>query len=144
MLNKYIDIIKKLYNKYEEVIKYLFFGGLTTLVSIVSYSLFTRLFSINYLISNILSWILSIIFAFFTNKIYVFKSKTKDKNEVVDEMIDFIFFRLLSLCIESIILYTFVSILEFNDLIIKIFAQIVVIILNYVFSKLFVFKKDLD
>lgn len=144
MLNKYIKIIKNLYNKYEEVIKYLIFGGLTTLVSIISYSLFTRLFSINYLISNILSWILSIIFAFITNKIYVFKSKTKDKNEVIDEMIDFIFFRLLSLCIESIILYTFVSILEFNDLIIKIFAQIVVIILNYVFSKLFVFKKDLD
>ena len=143
MLNKYINIIKKLYNKYEEVIKYLIFGGLTTLVSILSYSLFTRLFSINYLISNILSWILSVLFAFITNKIYVFKSKTKDKNEVIDEIIDFIFFRLLSLCIESIILYTFVSILQFNDLVMKLVAQIVVIILNYVFSKLFVFKKDL-
>jgi len=126
-----------LYKKYEEVIKYLFFGVLTTLVSILSYALFTRLFNINYLISNILSWILSVTFAFITNKIYVFKSKDK---KIFEELIRFFEFRILSLLIEMIIMYLFVDVLSLNDMIVKIIAQFIVIVLNYVFSKVFVFK----
>ena len=131
----------KLYKKYEEIIKYLFFGVLTTLVSIVSYAIFTRLLSINYIVSNILSWILSVLFAFITNKIYVFKSNKKDKKTIFNEIFQFTFFRLLSLGIETLILYLFVDLAHINDMVMKIIAQAVVIILNYIFSKLFVFKK---
>ena len=129
-----------LYKKYEEIIKYLFFGVLTTLVSILSYALFTRLFNINYLISNVLSWILAVLFAFITNKLYVFKSETNNK-DLVKEIIKFFEFRILSLLIELVIMYLFVDILKLNDMIVKIIAQVIVIVLNYVFSKVFVFKK---
>lgn len=133
-------MINKLYKKYEEVIKYLFFGVLTTVISIVSYGLFAKVFHIHYLVSNILSWILAVLFAFITNKIYVFKSQTKDKKEVTNEMFQFFVFRLVSLGIEMIIMYAFVDMLKINDMVTKIVAQLIVIVLNYVFSKVFVFK----
>lgn len=129
----------KLYKKYEEIINYLIFGVLTTLVSILSYALFTRLFHLNYITSNIFSWIISVTFAFITNKIYVFKAKD---NKIVNEMIKFYLSRLTSLGIELIIMYVAVDILNLNDMICKIIVQFIVIVLNYIFSKIFVFKKN--
>lgn len=138
MLNKLLE----LYKKYKEIINYLIFGVLTTVVSIGTYALFTKLFSINYLVSNILSWILAVLFAFITNKLFVFESKSKDKKQVTKEMINFFFFRIISLGIEMIIMYTFVDLLSINDLITKVIAQIIVVLSNYIFSKVFVFKKN--
>ena len=138
MLNKLLE----LYKKYKEIINYLIFGVLTTVVSIGTYALFTKLFSINYLVSNILSWILAVLFAFITNKLFVFESKSKDKKQVTKEMINFFFFRIISLGIEMIIMYTFVDLSSINDLITKVIAQIIVILSNYIFSKVFVFKKN--
>ena len=138
MLNKLLE----LYKKYKEIINYLIFGVLTTVVSIGTYALFTKLFSINYLVSNILSWILAVLFAFITNKLFVFESKSKDKKQVTKEMINFFSFRIISLGIEMIIMYTFVDLLSINDLITKVIAQIIVILSNYIFSKVFVFKKN--
>lgn len=126
-----------LYKKYEEIVNYLVFGVLTTIVSILSYALFTRVLNVNYFISNILSWILSVTFAFITNKIYVFKSK----NNLFYQAIKFYLSRITSLIIELIIMYLLVDILSFNDLISKIFVQFIVIVLNYIFSKVFVFKR---
>lgn len=135
MLNKLLN----LYKKYKEIINYLIFGVLTTLISIVTYAIFTKVFHIDYLISNVLSWIIAVLFAYITNKIYVFESKSK-KN--IKEITSFFFFRVVSLIIEMIILYIFVDILHIDDLVIKIIAQIIVIVSNYAFSKVFVFKKD--
>lgn len=135
MFNKLFD----LYKKYKEIINYLIFGGLTTLISIVTYALFAKVFHIDYLISNVLSWIIAVIFAYITNKIFVFESKSK-KN--IKEITSFFFFRVVSLIMEMVILYIFVDMLHIDDLITKIIAQIIVIVLNYVFSKLFVFKKN--
>lgn len=137
-------MINKVYKKYEEIIKYLFFGVLTTVISIASYGLFAKLFHIHYLVSNVLSWILAVLFAFITNKIYVFKSKTKEKKQVTNEIIQFFIFRLVSLGIEMGIMYMFVDMLKVNDMITKIVAQFIVIVLNYVFSKVFVFKSKKD
>ena len=135
MLNKLLD----LYKKYKEIINYLIFGGLTTVVSIVTYALFAKVFNIDYLISNVLSWVLTVLFAYITNKIFVFESKSK-KN--IKEITSFFFFRIVSLLIEMIILYIFVDMLHIDDLVTKIIAQVIVIVSNYVFSKVFVFKKD--
>ena len=132
-------MLNKLYKKYKEIINYLIFGGLTTVVSIVTYALFAKVFNIDYLISNVLSWVLAVLFAYITNKIFVFESKSK-KN--VKEITSFFFFRIISLVIEMIILYIFVDMLHIDDLITKIIAQVIVIVANYVFSKVFVFKKD--
>lgn len=135
MLNKLLN----LYKKYKEIINYLIFGVLTTLISIVTYAIFTKVFHIDYLISNVLSWIIAVLFAYITNKIYVFESKSK-KN--IKEITSFFFFRDVSLIIEMIILYIFVDILHIDDLVTKIIAQIIVIVSNYVFSKVFVFNKN--
>ena len=135
MLNKLLN----LYKKYKEIINYLIFGVLTTLISIVTYAIFTKVFHIDYLISNVLSCILAVLFSYITNKIYVFESKSK-KN--IKEITSFFFFRVVSLIIEMIILYIFVDILHIDDLVTKIIAQIIVIVSNYVFSKVFVFNKN--
>ena len=132
-------MLNNLYKKYKEIINYLIFGGLTTVVSIVTYALFAKVFYIDYLISNVLSWVLAVLFAYITNKIFVFESKSK-KN--VKEITSFFFFRIISLVMEMIILYIFVDMLHIDDLITKIIAQVIVIVANYVFSKVFVFKKD--
>ena len=135
MFNKLFD----LYKKYKEIINYLIFGGLTTLISIITYALFAKVFHIDYLISNVLSWIIAVLFAYITNKIFVFESKSK-KN--VKEITSFFFFRVVSLIMEMVILYVFVDMLHIDDLVTKIIAQVIVIVSNYVFSKLFVFKKN--
>ncbi|MEG2232602.1 MAG: GtrA family protein [Bacilli bacterium] len=126
----------KLIKKYEEIIKYIIAGGLTTVISILSYNIL-RNFNINYLVCTILSWILAVIFAYFINKYYVFKNKQKN----VVEFINFIGARLLSLGIEFLAMYIMVDIITLNDRIAKITVQFIVFILNYIFSKLFVFKK---
>lgn len=128
----------KIYKKYEEIINYLIFGALTTLISVLSYALFTRVFNINYILSNIISWVVAVTFAFFTNKIYVFKSKNE---ELTGEMIKFYLSRLTSLGIELAVMFLMVDLLNINDIISKIIVQFIVIVLNYVFSKIFVFKK---
>lgn len=135
-------MLSSLYKKYKEIINYLIFGGLTTLVSIGTYAIFTKIFNIDYLISNVLSWIIAVLFAFITNKLFVFESKSKDKKLVSKEITNFFFFRIVSLGIEMVIMYTFVDLLSINDLITKVIAQVIVILSNYIFSKVFVFKKN--
>ena len=107
--------------------------------SVIATGYFKRRRFYDYLISNVLSWVLAVLFAYITNKIFVFESKSK-KN--VKEITSFFFFRIISLVIEMIILYIFVDMLHIDDLITKIIAQVIVIVANYVFSKVFVFKKD--
>ena len=135
-------MLSDLYKKYKEIINYLIFGGLTTLVSIGTYAIFTKIFNIDYLVSNVLSWIIAVLFAFITNKLFVFESKSKDKKLVSKEITNFFFFRIVSLGIEMVIMYVFVDLLAINDLITKVIAQVIVILSNYIFSKVFVFKKN--
>ncbi len=135
-------MLSDLYKKYKEIINYLIFGGLTTLVSIGTYAIFTKIFNIDYLVSNVLSWVIAVLFAFITNKLFVFESKSKDKKLISKEITNFFFFRIVSLVLEMVIMYVFVDLLAINDLITKIIAQIIVILANYIFSKVFVFKKS--
>lgn len=122
--------------KYEEIIKYVIAGVLTTIVSITSYNLFRNI-NVSYKISTILSWILAVLFAYFINKIYVFNKSEKDKIE----FFKFIISRLLSLLIEFITMIILVDIFIINDRLSKLIVQVIVFILNYVFSKFIVFKK---
>lgn len=133
--------IKELFLKYKEVISYLFFGGCTFLVSIISFYIFNKVLSFNEHVSNIISWILAVAFAFVTNKVFVFESKAKEKKTVIKELISFVTARLLTLGIEEIILFVGCNLLNIDALIVKIIAQVVVIVSNYFLSKLFIFKK---
>lgn len=138
-----MEQIKELYLKYKEVINYLIFGVLTTVVSLAVYyiSVFTFLNPENAIqlqIANILSWIAGVAFAYFTNRKYVFESKENNK---LKEAGKFVLARVITLIMDMIIMWLGVTVLHLNDKIIKLISQIVIIVSNYIFSKVFVFKK---
>lgn len=143
MINK----VKQLYLKYKEIVNYLIFGILTTIVAlIVKWGLlFTFLSASNGFelqVAVILSWIAAVLFAYFTNRKFVFESNTGNKKR---EFINFIIARLATLLLDMFIMWFFVTLLKLNtDLYVLIFtlvSQILVIVGNYIFSKFFVFKK---
>ena len=130
-----------LYLKYKEKILYLFFGGLTTLLSLLTYYILTNLFfnpniSLELQITNIISWLVGFTFAFVTNRNYVFNSKNNPKKE----FFKFFLSRLFTLILDMLIMYIFVTVLGYNDLIMKVISQIIIIVSNYILSKIFVFK----
>ena len=128
------------YKKYKEQLLYLFFGGCTFLVSIFSYAIVNKGFGINELVANVISWVLAVIFAFFTNRIWVFQSPTEGFISFLRQMLNFFAGRLATLGVEELIILIFITILGWNSMVIKAIAQIIVIILNYVISKIWIFK----
>ena len=143
MLDTYIkkDNHTSWYNQYREVINYLVFGGLTTVVNIVSFYIMD-IMGINTYVNNTIAWVLSVIFAYVTNKLFVFESKTSNRKELTKEIGSFFAARLFSYAVDMIGMYLFVSILFINKMISKVVMNIIVIILNYIFSKLFIFNQD--
>ena len=131
--------IFNIYEKYKEIILYIIFGGLTTFVNFVIYFLFTNLFSINYLFSNLLAWIGAVIFAFFTNKKYVFNANNTKLLNYIKEFVMFTSSRGFSFLVETFLLFLGVEIVKLNDGVVKIAVAVIVVILNYFFTK-FVFR----
>ena len=136
-------MIKELYDKYKEIINYLIFGALTTLINLLTYyiliiTIFNPNNKIELQITNIIAWIISVTFAYITNKLFVFNSKEQN---IKKEVIKFYSSRISTLLVEIILMYIFVSTLKYNDKIIKIITNIIIIILNYIISKLLVFQK---
>ena len=129
------------YQKHKSILLYLFFGCLTTLISIGSFVLFDSGLEIPPLVANILSWICAVSFAYVTNRIWVFSSATTGK-QAMHEGISFFSGRLLTLAFEESILLVFVQLMEMNSTLIKILAQVAVLILNYLISKFFIFKNN--
>jgi len=143
-----IEKLVKLYKKNEEVLNYLIIGGLTTLVNIATkYILLFTIFDAKnpkeLQITVIISWIVAVLFAYITNRKIVFKSENK---KILKEFINFIEARILTLLVEMLFMYIFVTLLKLNSdievAILSIISQIIVIILNYIFSKIFVFKNN--
>ena len=133
----------KLYHKYEEIINYLIVGVLTTIVSLAIYYglVFTILNPDNAIqlqLANIISWIGAVAFAFVTNRKYVFKSQNKN---IKKEAVSFVSSRVLTLLMDMGVMFLTVTILKMNDKIAKLISQVIITIANYIFSKLFVFKK---
>lgn len=134
--------IRQLLMKYKEQLLYLFFGGLSFLVSISTFAYFEKVININELISNVLSWIVTVMFAFLTNRIWVFSSKTKNWKEFVRQMYSFYMGRVVTLILEELILLIFVTWLNLNSIVVKLIAQVIVIILNYIISKFIIFAPE--
>lgn len=132
--------MKNLLTKYEEQILYIVFGIATTLVNFITYFLLIKI-NVPYLISNAVAICISIIFAYVTNKIWVFKSNTKSAKTIFKEFISFISCRIISSICDMGSMFVLISILYSNDFIAKIITCIIVVILNYVFSKFIIFKK---
>ena len=133
-------MIKNLFIKYKKIILYLVFGGFTTLVNIISYYIFAHVLNCSVMFSTIISWVLAVLFAYLTNRKLVFDSKASTKKDVVKEIISFFSCRIFTGIIDWVGMYVLVEKLHLNDMVIKIILNIIVIILNYIFSKLIVFK----
>lgn len=142
LLEDYIEDVNHIswFNKYREALLYLFFGGCTTLVNIVAFYI-VRKFGVSTYITNIIAWFLSVVFAFITNKLFVFESKNTSFKDSFKECFSFFLFRVISLVFDMGIMYLFIDLLNINEMVSKVFSNIFVIIINYVFSKLFIFKK---
>lgn len=128
------------YRRYKEPLLYIFFGAVTTLVSLGTFALFTRLFGWNALLANVLSWVLSVFTAFITNRLWVFSGSRKES--FGKQLLSFYLGRTATLALEEGLLLLFVTVLQLDALLIKFLSQIVILILNYVISKLFIFKKS--
>lgn len=143
-----LNIFEGFYKKNKTVLLYLFFGVLTTAVSFlaawVSKDVLEALdFGKNIVsvASSVFSWICAVTFAYITNRIWVFESKAADKKELFAEAVSFYGGRVFTLVVETLMMWAGYSLIGFNYWITKIAANVVVLILNYIISKLFVFKK---
>lgn len=137
------NYLLKTYHRYDEIINYLIVGVLTTLVSLGTYYACVLTFldpnnAFELQIANIISWICCVTFAYFANRIFVFKSKNEKK---LKEALGFYTSRIATLLMDMLIMFILVTLLHGNDKIAKLIVQVVVTVLNYVLSKIFVFKK---
>ncbi len=150
-----MKMIKELIVKYKELITYVFFGGLTTVVNLIVFKLSgMAIGDKHYLISNTIAWIAAVIFAFITNKLWVFESKSLSGKVLLKEIPSFFAARILSFIIEEAGLFIFVDLLGFSEyslkvmsieisgeMVSKLILAVVVVIFNYFCSKLIIFKK---
>ena len=136
-LKKLVEI----YKTHIEVMRYLIFGALTTVINILTYYICLYILHIPNLISNIIAWILSVIVAYLTNRKYVFDSKAEAPKAIIIEVISFFASRIATLLVDEGIMYITVDKFLWNGLLMKIISNIIVIILNFVLSKLVVFRK---
>ena len=136
--------ICKLFKKYSNVISYLFFGGLTTLVNFLVYFPFYNWLRCSAVFSNMVARVVAVIFAFVTNKPFVFKSHDWSRNVVIPELSKFVSCRIGSGLLETFFVWLLVDVLSWNGNLVKIGISVLVVILNYVASKWFVFfnKKE--
>ena len=121
----------------KELILYVIFGVLTTLVNILVYFLFARGFHVHYLCSNIVAWVASVLFAYVTNRIWVFESKSSN---IIKEISLLFGGRLFSGILDTALMYLFIDLLLLSDVFSKIVVQVIVVIMNYVLSKFVIFK----
>ncbi len=147
--------IKSLLIKYKELLLYIVFGGGTTVVNFLAFALFQVLLGESlYLFSNGLAWLAAVVFAYITNKLWVFESKSWQPKVLWREIPPFLGARVLSFVIEEVGLFIFVDLMKFDtisltmagitlsgSLLAKLALAVIVVILNYFFSKLFIFKK---
>ena len=136
-----IDTIRALLRKHRELISYVFWGVMTTAVNYVTYLLLTKGLHVYYLTSNIIAWAVSVLFAYFTNKLFVFRSTDWAWRVALRELWQMVASRLFSGALELGILWLFVDALRLPDAPVKLLANVVVVVVNYVLSKWVVFKK---
>ncbi len=128
-------------NIFKEGLFYVIFGALTTVVSIVSYIIFLKLLNDNALLANVISWIFAVSFAYITNRIWVFQSRNHGFREILKEIVSFFLGRVATLLLEEVILYVGINMLGIDKILIKLIAQVLVLIGNYVISKFIVFSQ---
>ena len=140
-MKKLWDWAWSMYRKYQEGIDYLFWGGVAFVLSMVLFYIFANVMMIEEQIANVITWIICVIFTYFTNRIFVFKSKTSGAKALVKEFTEFTSARLATLLLENVVLFICIDVLLWHNMIAKLIGQFLVIVSNYILSKLWIFKK---
>ena len=135
-------MLKQLFLKYRHIVFYGIFGVLTTLINIGTYAVCYRYFHISNVISNVTAWILSVAFAFITNKIWVFGSRAAGVKAILNELWNFAASRLATGLLDLLVMYVAVDVMHGSPLAFKVISNVIVIVLNYVLSRLVVFRKN--
>jgi len=133
--------IRDLVQKYYDVLAYLFFGVLTTAVNYIVYLPCYNLLHISAAASNVIAWAFAVAFAYLTNKPFVFKSHDWSAETVIPELGKFVGSRIASGVLETAVIFITVDLLHWNGNVMKLLTSVLVVILNYIASKLLVFKK---
>ena len=135
-----MEMIKSLWTKYKSLIMYVVFGGLTTVVNMGAYYLSYNIAHIPNVPSTVIAWVLAVLFAFITNKLWVFDSKSFDKKTLLHEVPRFFGCRLATGVLDVVIMYLAVDVMHWNATLWKLISNVIVIILNYIASRLVIFK----
>jgi len=135
-----LKIFESFYKQHKEILLYLFFGGVAFFLNIWLFILIGKFFEINVLLNNAICWIICVSFQYFTNKTWVFEDKTAGFSELLRQIISFFSGRIFTLLVEEVILAVCITLLNFHSLTVKLSAQVIVIILNYIISKMIIFK----
>ncbi len=133
--------LKALYTKYKDVIPYAVFGVLTTLVNTGLYWLCAHPLHLPVMASTVIAWFGAVLFAYLTNRRWVFHSQARTSEEIMKEVIAFFSCRLATGVVDWACMFIFVDMLGLNDVAVKFLANVLVIILNYVASKFLIFRK---
>ncbi|MDC7292955.1 MULTISPECIES: GtrA family protein [unclassified Butyrivibrio] len=136
-----LNIFEPFYTKHKEGLMYLFFGGLAFFLSIFLFWFMDSVLHMNAVLNNTIDWIICVAFQFFTNRTWVFDGHVETKGEFLKQAGSFTAGRLFTLVVEDIIILVFINMLGFPSMPVKLAATFIVIALNYVISKLIVFKK---
>lgn len=132
--------LKEMMEKYKDIVPYAIFGILTTIINIVVYLFFAHILKKEIMLSTLAAWFFSVLFAYVTNRKWVFHSGVLTFSNIIREAVAFFICRLATGIADILIMFIFVNIFHFNDLFIKIISNIAVIILNYVASKWIIFN----
>lgn len=131
----------EMYRKYREGIDYLFWGGIAFVLSMVLFYVFANMMMIEEQISNIITWVICVIFTYITNRTFVFRSRSSGVKAVTKEFVDFTSARLATLILENVVLFICIDLLTWHNMVAKLIGQFLVIVSNYILSKLWIFKK---
>ncbi|WP_099221630.1 GtrA family protein [Listeria costaricensis] len=135
-----LDKIPWYTDEIHSIVMYLIMGGFTTLINIATFWLFASFLNWDYRIANGIAWIASVLFAYLSNKKYVFDSYTPTRKDRFREITSFFGFRFLTFIVDTIVMIILVSFFLMNETWAKVWTNVIILVLNYVFSKFFIFK----
>lgn len=141
LIQKIGKLIVDLYERFRELFWYGVFGVLTTIINMVAFWLFSDVLNVHYLVANVIAWVIAVAFAYVTNKLWVFESKSWERSIWIPECISFVSARLATGLLDMGLMYLMISIIGVPKMWAKLISNVVVIIGNYVLSKLVVFRK---
>lgn len=140
-MKKLWDFGWSIYRKYEEAWNYLIWGFIAFVLNMVLFYVFEDVLLIQELVANVIAWIICVIFTYFTNRIFVFKSQNTDSKDAGKEFVQFVSARLGTLVLEELVIFVGITLLAADSMIVKFIGQALVIVSNYFLSKLWIFKK---